>query len=137
VPQPHDRPVSITIEFEVDRIRGREFLDKLREVRLIHLRNGAFSWRLHEDLGSLNTYRVELMVPYWTEYLLEQERMTKSEKEVIDKACALHIGENPPVVRQFLCVNRELHTRHHLVTRPSALPNAPLSLDGATPSPAA
>jgi MFS family permease len=136
VPQPHDGPVSITIEFEVDRMRGREFLDTLREVRLIHLRNGAFSWRLHEDLGSLNTYRVELMVPSWTEYLLEQERMTKSEKEVIDKAWALHTGENPPMVRNFLCVNRELHTRHHLVRRPSAMPEA-LSVDSAAASPAA
>lgn len=133
VPQPHDGPVSITIEFQVDRKRGREFLDALREVRLIHLRNGAFSWRLHEDLGSLNTYRVELMVPSWTEYLLEQERMTKSEQEVIDKAWALHVGENPPAVRQFLCVNRELHTRHYLVARPSAMPEAPLNVDSATP----
>jgi hypothetical protein len=66
-----------------------------RAVAVRDLRNGAFSWRLHEDLGSLNTYRVELMIPPWTEYLLEQERMTKSEKEAIDKAWALHIGENP------------------------------------------
>jgi transmembrane secretion effector len=136
VPQPHDGPVSITIEFEVDRMRGGEFLDTLREVRLIHLRNGAFSWRLHEDLGGLNTYRVELTVPSWTEYLLEQERLTKSDKDVIDKAWALHIGENRTTVRHFLCVNRELHTRYHPMKRPSAMPEA-LSVEGATPSPAA
>jgi hypothetical protein len=68
-------------------------------------------------------------VPSWTEYLLEQERLTKDEKQALDKAWSFHVGENPPEVRHFLCVNRELHTRHHLVTRPSSMPEAPLSVD--------
>jgi hypothetical protein len=129
IPAPHDGPVSIHIDFEVDRTRGKEFLETMREVRLIHLRNGAFSWRLHEDLDPLNTYRIEVMVPSWTEYLLEQERLTTSEQKIVDKAWALHVGEKPPETRHFLCVNRELHTRHHPVTRPSAMPEAPLSVD--------
>ena len=129
MPQPHDGPVAVHIDFEVDRLGGKEFLETLREVRLIHLRNGAFSWRLHEDLDRLNTYRVEIMVPSWTEYLLEQERITKGEKEIIDTAWALHVGEKPPEVRHFLSVDRELHTRHYPITRPSGMPEAPLSVD--------
>jgi len=42
-PQPCDGPVAITFEIEIDRLRGREFLRLMREVRLIHRRNGAFS----------------------------------------------------------------------------------------------
>jgi hypothetical protein len=80
--------VSVRIDFEVDRTRGREFLETMREVCLIHLRNGAFSWRLHEDLSLPNTYRIEVMVPSWTEYLLEQERMTTTERKILDKAWA-------------------------------------------------
>jgi hypothetical protein len=53
-PQPRDGPVAITFEIEVDRMRGREFLRLMREVRLIHRRNGAFSWRLDEDLTRSN-----------------------------------------------------------------------------------
>jgi hypothetical protein len=105
-----------------------------REARLIHLRNGAFSWRLHEDLDRVNTYRVEMMVPSWTEYLLEQERLTKDEAETIEKAFSLHTGETPPVIRQFFCVNRELHTRHHQVARPSSMAEAPLGIDSVAPS---
>jgi Transmembrane secretion effector len=134
LPQPHDGPVSITMEFEIDHLRGMEFLERLREVRLIHLRNGAFSWRLHEDLDRLNTYRLEMMVPSWTEYLLEQERLTKSEQETIQKAWSQHVGENPPLERHFLCVNRELHTRHHQIARPSSMAEAPLNIDSITPS---
>ena len=131
IPAPHDGPVAVMFDVEVDRMLGREMLDVLREIRLIHLRNGAFSWRLHEDLGRPNTYRMEMMYPSWTEYLLMQERLTKAEREIIDKARAFHVGENPADFRHFLCVNRELHTQRHTVTRPTAMPEAPLSIDRA------
>ena len=130
IPAPHDGPVSIHIDFEVDRTHGKELLETLREVRLIHLRNGAFSWRLHEDLERPNTYRAEVMVPSWTEYLLEQQRRTTDEQKIIDRAWSIH---KPPEIRHFLCVNRELHTRHHPVTRPSGMPEAPLSIDRIEP----
>jgi hypothetical protein len=116
------------IDVEIDHTRGLGMIDVLREVRLIHLRNGAFSWRLHEDLSRPNTYRMEMLYPSWTEYLLMQERMTKSEREIIDKARSFHVGVNPPDFRHFLCVNRELHTQRHQVTRPSSMPEAPLSV---------
>jgi len=131
IPAPHDGPVAIMIDVEVDRIRGQGMLDVLREVRLIHLRNGAFSWRLHEDLGRPNSFRMEMLYPSWTEYLLMQERMTKSEREIIDKARAYHVGASPPDFRYFLCVNRELQTRRNVVARPSSMPEAPLSIDQA------
>ena len=131
IPAPHDGPIAVMIDVEIDRMFGKDMLDVLRELRLIHLRNGAFSWRLHEDLGRPNTYRVEMMYPSWTEYLLMQERLTKNEREVIDKARAFHIGDNLPDFRHFLCVNRELHAQRHTVARPTAMPEAPLSIDRA------
>ena len=66
LPQPQDGPVAITYEFEVDRVREDEFMELMRQVRLIHLRNGAFSWQLHEDLTQFNIFRVEMIVPSWT-----------------------------------------------------------------------
>jgi MFS family permease len=131
IPAPHDGPVAIMIDVEIDRIRGQVMLDVLREVRLIHLRNGAFSWRLHEDLSRPNTYRMEMLYPSWTEYVLMQERMTKNEQAVIDKARAYHVGPNPPDFRHFLCVNRELNAHRHVVARPTSMPEAPLSVDQA------
>jgi hypothetical protein len=130
-PAPHDGPVAIMSYVEIDRTRGKGMIETLREVRLIHLRNGAFSWRLHEDLGRPNSYRMEMLYPSWTEYLLMQERMTKGEREIIDRARGFHVGPNPPDFRHFLCVNRELHTQRHTVARPSSMPEAPLSVDQA------
>src|SRR5580692_2158003 len=91
-PEPHDGPMSINVEFKVDCAHGREFMELLREVRLIHLRNGAYSWRLDEDITRPNTLRLEMIVPSWNEHLLQKERMTKAEKELLQNAWSLHLG---------------------------------------------
>ena len=112
-PQPKDGPVLVTIEFELNRERGSKFVDLMREVPLIHLRNGSYSWQLFEDPTRFNTFRIEMMVPSWTQYLLQQDRMTKADREVIDQAEALHVGPNPPEVRMYLGVNKELLSHKH------------------------
>ena len=56
----------------------------MKHVRMVYLRNGAFSWQLHEDLGRYKTYRVEIMVPSWNQYLAQSERLTKAEKTIGD-----------------------------------------------------
>jgi MFS family permease len=117
-PEPRDGAVAITFEIEVDRMRGREFLRLMREVRLIHLRNGAFGWRLDEDLTRSNFYRIEMMVPSWTGYLLQRERLTKTEQETIKKVWQLHVGEEVPEERYYLSVNRELNARGTMATHP-------------------
>src|SRR3984893_5402032 len=127
-PQPCDGPVAITFEIEIDRLRGREFLRLMGEVRLIHRRNGAFSWRLDEDLTRSNIYRIEMMVPSWTGYLLQRERLTKAEQETINKVWRLHVGEDVPEERDYLCANRELDARGTTVAHFSSMPTAPLDL---------
>jgi MFS family permease len=128
VPRAHDGPVSITVEFEVDHTRGSDFMRKMRDVRLIHLRNGAFSWRLHEDLERFNTFRLEMMVPSWNEHLLQQERLTQSEKEMLDVVWSMHLGKNRPEERIYLCVNREVLSHRILEAHPSTMPGSPLDL---------
>ena len=127
-PQPRDGPVAITFEIEVDRMRGREFLRLMREVRLIHRRNGAFAWRLDEDLTRSNIYRIEMMVPSWTGYLLQRERLTKAEQETINKVWRLHVGEDVPQERYYLSVNRELDARGTAVIHPSSMHTTTLDL---------
>ncbi len=115
--------MSITVEFKIDCARGREFLSLMRDVRLIHLRNGAYSWRLHEDLTRSNTFRLELIVPSWNEHLLQRERMTKTETEVIEKAWSLNLGATRPEERIYLAVSNELHTPRQCSFNVSIPPN--------------
>jgi hypothetical protein len=81
----------------------------MREVRLIHLRNGAYRWQLHEDLTCPGTYRLEMTVASWNEHLMQLERMTKSEKDLLEKAWSFHTGETLPGERVYLSLNKEFH----------------------------
>jgi hypothetical protein len=107
-PQPKDGPVLLTVEFQLNRARGAKFVELMSEVRLIHLRSGAYSWQLFEDPSRHNMFRMEVMFPSWTNYLLQQDRMTKADREVFQQAESLHVGPNPPEIRMYLGVNREL-----------------------------
>jgi MFS family permease len=109
-PKPNDGPVSICVEFKVDTGQIREFIDIMREVRLIHLRNGAYRWHLHEDLTCPNTYRLEMSVSSWGEHLMQRERMTKSEMDLLERAWRFHTGETLPGERIYLSMNKDLRT---------------------------
>ena len=117
--------MSITVEFKIDCAHGREFMNLMREVRLIHLRNGAYSWRLHEDLTRPNTFRLELIVPSWNEHLLQKERITMAEKELLQRAWSLHSGDGPPQEQIYLAVNRELLTPRQCDCQPPSAPKSP------------
>jgi hypothetical protein len=106
VPQPRDGPVLITIDFQLDETRGRELDGFMNELRLVHLRNGAYSWQLFADPARPDHFHVEIMMPSWSQYLLHCERITKAEKQVIDRAISLHLGEKPPEIRMYIRVNK-------------------------------
>jgi len=109
VPQPRDGPVLITVDVQLDETRGRELDAFVNELRLIHLRNGAYSWQLFADPTLANHFHVQIMMPSWSQYLLLCERITKAEKELIDRAQTLHVGKNPPQFRVYIHVNRPFH----------------------------
>jgi Transmembrane secretion effector len=46
------------------------------------------------------------MMPSWSQYLLPCERITKAEKQVIDRALSHHLEEHPPETRVYIRVNR-------------------------------
>jgi MFS family permease len=112
VPDPSEGPVVVVMVFEVEQENRRRFLDLMREMRLIYLRNGAFSWRLDEDLEKPNRFRMEMMVSSWSEHLEQHKRMTRNELAVWRRTWSLHTSASDgPVVKHYLSVHRELMTR--------------------------
>ena len=110
-PNPGDGPVSICVEFNIDRARVPEFLKLMRDVRLIHLRNGAYRWSLSKDLTGPCTYRLEITVSSWDEHLAQRERMTKLDKAVLERAWSFHTGKNSPQERIYLLMNKDLRLK--------------------------
>jgi MFS family permease len=111
LPAPQDGPVSITVEFNVDPTRRNECIELMRDARLIFLRNGAYRWHLYEDLKQPNKFRMEVVAPSWKEHLLQRERLTRNEKEVIDKLHGMRIDPNPPEEWVSLSVEKEVLKR--------------------------
>jgi MFS family permease len=108
-PRPADGPVLITIDVQLDKSRGPELDAFVNELRLIYLRNGAYSWQLFADPTRPNRFHVQIMMPSWSQYLLLCERITKDEKQLIDQAQNLHVGENPPEIQMYVRVNKRFH----------------------------
>jgi len=108
LPAPKDGPVSITAEFKVDPSRRNECIDLMRDARMIFLRSGAYRWHLYEDLNEPNKFRMEIVVPSWKQHLLQRERMTKNEKDVLLKLSSLRTDPNPPEEWISLSVEKEV-----------------------------
>jgi uncharacterized membrane protein YpjA len=108
VPRPTDGPVLITIDVQVDGTPGPDLDRFVNQLSLIYLRNGAYSWQLFSDPTQPNHFHVQIMMPSWSQYLLLCERITKAEKQVIDQAQSLHVGENPPEIRLYIRVNKKV-----------------------------
>jgi MFS family permease len=121
LPAPKDGPVSITAEFNVDPARRTECIELMRDARMIFLRNGASRWHLYEDLNHPNKFRMEVVVASWKQHLLQRERMTKREMEVIDSLRSLRSDPNPPEEWVSLSVEKEVLSKR---VRPSGLPPA-------------
>ena len=111
LPAPKDGPVSITAEFHVDPTRRNECIELMRDARMIFLRNGAYRWHLYEDLNQPNKFRMEIVAPSWKQHLLQRERMTKNEKDVIDRLRSLRTDPNPPEEWISLSVEKEVLNR--------------------------
>jgi hypothetical protein len=111
LPAPKDGPVSITAEFHVDPARRNECIELMRDARMIFLRNGAYRWHLYEDLNQPNKFRMEIVAPSWKQHLLQRERMTKNEKDVIDRLRSLRTDPNPPEEWISLSVEKEVLNR--------------------------
>jgi MFS family permease len=106
--QAQDSPVSVTTEFLIDPTRRGQCIELMREVRLIYLRNGASRWHLYEDLTRSDKFLMEVVAPSWNDYLRQRERMTKDEKEVIDKLCSLRVDPNPPGESPRVSMDKEV-----------------------------
>lgn len=95
-------PVMVTVEYQIDPTRAREFSRVMREMRRIRLRNGAISWGLFADTGRLGRYLEHFMVLSWIEHVRFSRRITVAERKVMDAAHTFHEEEGGPVTRHFI-----------------------------------
>ncbi len=102
VPPPDHGPVVVTVEYRVDHTHAAEFLRALQQVRRIRRRDGAISWAVLNDVADPGRYTEVFVVESWLEHLRQHERVTKADREILDRPQAFHIGPKPPTVTHYM-----------------------------------
>lgn len=99
---PSAGPVMVTMEYQIDPLRAKEFMALMQLTRQARLRQGALSWGLFQDASLPGTYIEYFVDESWLEHLRRHERFTAGDVELREQRLAFHIGEAPPVVRRYV-----------------------------------
>lgn len=100
-PNGHDRPIMITVEYQVDPANAAGFSTAIQEMRLVRKRGGAISWQVFEDLEVPGRFLETFVVESWLEHLRQSERHTMHDKALQMHVRSFHLSPGSPVVRHF------------------------------------
>jgi Transmembrane secretion effector len=130
-PEPEDGPITTALEIEVAPENQLEFFRLMVQIRLVFLRNGAFTARLDQDMENPNRFRLYAIYPSWAALQRVGQRLTHDEHSLWSELWSLHVGPEKPGPRRFLGVQ-------HWMPESSALarlkPTASASADEPAPS---
>lgn len=101
-PDPDDGPVLVLIEYRVAAEEAESFLAAMKRVRPIRLRDGAIRWDLFHDPADPGRHLEAFITDSWAEHLRQHQRITVSDRVVIERARSFHRGESPPIVSHFV-----------------------------------
>jgi MFS family permease len=99
---PHEGPVLITVEYQIDPERTSDFLRVMQESRRNRLRHGMLSWGLFRDPADPSRYIEHFVDESWVEHLRHFERMSAFDLSLRERRLAFHVGEKPPVVHRLI-----------------------------------
>jgi MFS family permease len=95
-------PIVVELEYRISAEEARTFHSLMQQVQLTRQRNGAYDWSISRDIAEPERWTERFSCPTWLDYLRQRNRATQAEREVQDKARALHMGPEPVRVRRML-----------------------------------
>jgi MFS family permease len=104
-PKYDEGPVMVMVEYSIDRKNIVNFVKVSEKLRLIRLRDGAFFWTLFKDIEKPTQFFECFMIESWLEHLRQHERISMSDKDIIEKAHSFHKGKEPPKATHFVAHN--------------------------------
>ena len=126
VPGADDGPITTAIEIEVASENHIQFFRLMKKIRLIFLRNGAFSARLDQDMDNPNRFRLQAMYSTWAGVDRVDRRITRDEHAVWSELWTLHIGRDSPSPKRHLGIQHWIPEESAMSRlKPVATPTAP------------
>lgn len=95
-----DRPVLVTVEYDVSDSHESNFLEAIREYGRVRRRDGASRWGICRDIEASNRHLEAFIVNSWDEHLRQHERLTRAESE-LERRLHSCTGRDP-IVRHLL-----------------------------------
>jgi MFS family permease len=95
-------PAVTSIEYKIDPKTSEEFLEAMKEMKRIRLRDGAIRWNLLRDSADPERYLEIFVTESWGEHLRQHERITAEDRKPEERALAFHVGARPPRITHFI-----------------------------------
>jgi MFS family permease len=94
----HDRgPVLVTVEYRIDSKDRDAFLIALGKLARERRRDGAYAWRVFEDIAEEGRFVETFLVDSWVEHLRQHERVTQADRELQELVNRFQIDGAPKV----------------------------------------
>jgi MFS family permease/quinol monooxygenase YgiN len=100
-------PVLVTLEYHVAPGDAPAFLEAARRLEPIRRRDGAIRWNVYRDTEDPARWVETFVVESWLEHLRQHERITASDRVVLDGARRFHRGAEGPRVRHYVAGHLE------------------------------
>jgi MFS family permease len=94
--EPRDGPAITSIEYRIDPTTAEGFLEALKDLRRIRLRDGAIRWNVLRDSADPERYLEVFVTESWGEHLRQHERITADDRKIEQRVQAFHLGPQPP-----------------------------------------
>ena len=103
-----DGPVQLSVEYHVPPHDEQRFLEAIAELGRMRRRDGALHWALYSDPLLPERHVESFLTPSWTEHQRIQRRLTRADRAILDRVCALHRGDEP---RLTALLGHDFHRR--------------------------
>jgi transmembrane secretion effector len=105
VPDADDGPVLVEVEYSIDPRQAEPFVQAIRELEPIRLRDGASHWAVYHDLSRPGRYVETFVIDSWLEHLRQHDRVTVSDRAVEERVRRFHLGDTPPAISHLIAAN--------------------------------
>ncbi|HEY0735968.1 MAG TPA: MFS transporter [Herpetosiphonaceae bacterium] len=101
-------PVMITVEYRIAQPQQAAFVQAMREVQILRLRDGATTWGLFHDTATPERFVETFEVASWAEHLRQHERVTIADHSIERRALAFQQPGTEPVVSHLISTVAEV-----------------------------
>ena len=102
----HQGSVLINIEYAIEPDDVESFLEAMRELRKVRLRNGSITWGIYQDTVDKTRFVETYLDDSWLAHLRQLYRVTRDDRRAMDAVLAFHRGASLPSVTHLISQRR-------------------------------